>query len=98
MDALSCLLSFITDKHFSIPLGEVFLFVVLIAVFLLLGKHKIGLLVTLCFVIYLGFFLNFDYLVEILGDTSVGIPLYIFFGVALVALVIVGYFIEPEYR
>ena len=98
MDTFGCFVSFVTDNSMSIPVGEVFFFVLVETVLLLLGRHKTGLIVTLCFVIYWGFFLNFESMVNVLGATSLGIPLYIFSGVCLVALVLVGSFVEADSR
>lgn len=90
------LLGFLTDKEFSIPLGQVVIFVLLNSLFILFGKYKLGLLLSYCFVFYWGFIFNLKYFVNILGATTIGMPLYIFFGIMMLVLAIIGFFAEEK--
>ncbi|GAB4389757.1 MAG: hypothetical protein Kow0025_17140 [Thermodesulfovibrionales bacterium] len=89
-------IDFLSDKQFSIPLGEVIIFVILNSLCILFGKYKLGLLLSYCFVFYWGFVANLRYFVNILGDTSYGMIGYIFFGIAMLLLAIVGFFTEAK--
>jgi hypothetical protein len=96
MDSFKPILEFMTDQTFSIPLGEFLLFIVLNSIFILLGRHKMGLLVTYIFVLYWGYVFNASYFMDMLGNTTWGMPIYIFSGVAMVILVILGFFLGSK--
>ena len=88
--------NFITDKSLSVPLGELMIFIIFISMFLLYGRHKLGLICTFCFVLYWGFFINFRYFLTILDETTIGMPLYIFSGIAMLMLIITDFFLESS--
>lgn len=96
METIATLYDFITDKTISVPLGELIIFITFISFFLLYGNHRMGLITTFCFVLYWGFIINFNYFVSILGETSIGMPIYVLSGVSMVILIIVGFFLEPN--
>ena len=96
METIASLYNFITDKTVSVPLGELIIFITFISFFLLYGNHKMGLLVTFCFVLYWGFIINFNYFVSILGETSIGLPIYLLSGISMVILIILGFFLESR--
>ncbi|MEE9259012.1 MAG: hypothetical protein V3U37_05680 [Nitrospinaceae bacterium] len=83
---------FLGDKTFSVPLGQVLLFALLLTFCMLLGRHKLGLIVSYTFVFYWGFIFNRPYFVNMFGDTSYGLYAYGFFGLFMVLLAIVGLF------
>lgn len=90
-------LSFLLDHNFSIPLGQVVLYVMLSSLFILFSMHKTGLLVSYGFVLYWGYVFNSRYFMELLGETSIGIPIYVMTGVAMALLSIVGFFLEEKH-
>jgi len=96
MDAIKSLLEFISDKEMSVPLGQVILFVVLNSVSILMGRYRMGLLISYCFVIYWGFVANNEYFVDMLGNTHWGLTVYIFSGVIMLILFILGFFRENK--
>jgi uncharacterized membrane protein len=92
MEHIKNILDFFSDKEFAIPLGQVVIFVIINSFCLLFGRHKTGLLISYCFVMYWGFIFNQSYFIDILGKTSWGLPLYIFAGVVMFITIIIGYF------
>ena len=83
---------FLVDKTFSVPLGQVLLFTLLLTFCMLLGKHKLGLIVSYAFVFYWGFIFNRPYFISMFGDTSYGLYAYGFFGFFMAFLAILGLF------
>lgn len=92
MEFINSLLNFFSGKEFSVPLGQVIIFVTINSFCLLFGKHKLGLLISYCFVIYWGFIFNHTYFMGIFEGTTWGLPVYIFSGVAMFILSVIGYF------
>lgn len=83
--------AFLTDKTFSVPLGQVLVFTFLLTLCLLLGKHKLGLMVSYAFVFYWGFIFNRAYFIGLFGDTSFGLYVYGISGVCMAGLAVVGF-------
>jgi hypothetical protein len=77
-------------------LGEVIIFVLINSFCILFAKYKLGLLVSYCFVFYWGFIANLKYFIDILGNTTYGMLAYIFFGIMMLVLAIVGFFTEAR--
>lgn len=92
MGFFEILYDFISGETFSIPLGQVIMFVILNSIALLLGRYKLGLLVSYCFVFYWGFIFNRGYFIDLLGNTSWGLVLYAFSGLAMPILALIGFF------
>ncbi|MEW6739522.1 MAG: hypothetical protein ACOYU2_01015 [Nitrospirota bacterium] len=92
MELTNGFMEFFSDKEFAIPLGQVVIFVIINSFCLLFGKHKMGLLISYCFVMYWGFIFNQTYFINILGKTSWGLTVYIFAGVVMFITIIIGYF------
>lgn len=90
------MIDLLTNKEFAVPLGEVIIFVLVNSFCILFGKYKLGLLVSYCFVFYWGFIFNLKYFINLLGGTTYGMLAYIFFGVMMLVLAIVGFFIESK--
>lgn len=87
-------ISFLSEKTVSIPLSQLVLFIVLNSLCLLLGKHKLGLLISYCFVLYWGFYLNMEYFTDYLGGTSLSLPVFLISGLTVLILIIIGIFRE----
>jgi len=84
------LTAFLSDKTMSVPMGQAMIFVVLICICMLLGRFRLGLLVSYMFVYYWGFILNRSYFVDILGNTTIGMYAYTLSGFLMLILAIIG--------
>ncbi len=96
MQAPSLIIEFFTGKEFSVPLWEVALLVVINSICLLLGRHRLGLIVTYFFVFYWGFILNRGLFTDMLGNMTCGLYLYGSSGIALGAVFLVSFFVRPQ--
>ena len=76
----------------AIPFGQVLIFVVINSFCLLLGKHKLGLLITYCFVFFWGFISNREYFVDRFGNTTSGMVVYVLAGILMIIVFIIGFF------
>ena len=76
---------------FSIPFGQVLIFVILNSFCLLFARYKLGLLITYCFVFYWGFIANREYFIDKFGHTSWGLIVYSIAGLAMIAIFILGF-------
>jgi hypothetical protein len=94
MDFLKAVYGFLSDTTFAVPLAQVSLFVAIIAFCLLLGRHRLGLVITLCFVFFWSFVLNFKFFVHLLGDVKWGLQLYAFTALMMFALIVLGLFVQ----
>jgi len=86
------IIEFISDQRFSVPLGQVVIFVVVNSVCLLTGRHKLGLIISYLFVFYWGYFYNREHLTDALGNTTWGLILYVIAGMLMIIMVILGFF------
>ena len=96
MDFINAVSEFLADKQFAVPLSTVVLFMILNTLCLLLGHHRLGLLISYCFVMYWGFIVKFDYFVDSLGRTTSGLTIYMLAGMAMFATVIAALFMERK--
>jgi len=94
MDVLRALAGFFTDTTFSVPLAQMVVFVALISLCLLLGRYRFGLVVTLGFVFFWSFVLNFHYFVDLLNTMPWGLQLYALSGLLMFAMIILGLFLQ----
>ncbi len=86
----------LTGKEFTIPVWEVILFVIIISACLLLGRNRMGLVASYCFVFYWGFISNMTNFTTMLGNSSWGMPLYVFSGFLMFIVAITGFFVESK--
>jgi hypothetical protein len=86
----------LTGQEFTIPVWEVILFVIIISACLLLGRNRMGLVASYCFVFYWGFISNMTNFTTMLGNSSWGMPLYVFSGFLMFIVVITGFFVESR--
>ena len=84
----------ISENEFAIPIWEVIVFVIIISVCLLLGRNRLGLLTSYCFVFYWGFIANMTTFANILGNTSWGMPFYVFAGFLMFIVAVTSFFVE----
>ncbi len=96
MKSITNSFGFLSDMTFTIPLSQVGLFALLCSVFLLLGKHKMGLLVSFGFFYYWTFVLNRVYFMKQLSPTSGGVFAYGALGVLLALIAFVGFIKKSE--
>ncbi len=96
LDKFAMVWGFLSDTSLSIPLAQVGLFVVAVTLFMLLGWHRVGLVVVLCFVFFWGFVAHMQSIVEALQQYSWGLLAYGLTGVALVVLIVLGLFSQRE--
>jgi hypothetical protein len=88
------LLQFFSDKEFSVPVWEVALLVFINSICILFGRYKLGLFISYFFVFYWGFMLNRPYFVDILGNMTFGLYLYVAAGIIMTIVIIIGLFIK----
>ena len=91
MNSLSQSFGFLSDMTFTIPLAQVGLFALFTSLLLLLGKHKLGLLVSYGFVYYWGFILNRVFFMKKLSGTYGGVFAYGALGVIMALIAFVGF-------
>ncbi len=89
-------LGFLSGKEFAIPLWEVVLLVLLNSACLLLGKHKLGLVISYLFVFYWGFIFNRGYFTDLFGNMTWGLYLYGISGILMVVVAVFGFFIRAK--
>jgi heme O synthase-like polyprenyltransferase len=94
MNLATELYGFFTDTTFSVPLAQVAVFVVLVTLCMLLGRYRVGLVVTLGFVFFWSFVFNFRFFVDQLQNRRWGLQLYALSGLLMFALIILGLFRE----
>lgn len=91
MDSFNLIVSFLADKEFTIPVSQVALLISINSLCLLLGKHKLGLLISYSFAFYWGFIFNRAYFVNLLGETLVGMYVYGVLGIVTLVLAFIGF-------
>jgi hypothetical protein len=96
MEPANVFYEFFLGKEFSVPLLEVIAFVIFNSICLLLGRYRLGLVISYCFVFYWGFIFNMSNFVEMFNGTSWGLPVYGFFGVFMFAVAMIGFFVHDR--
>ena len=96
MEHLNEIYLFLSQREFSVPLLEMCLFVSFISICLLFGRYRMGLLITYCFVFYWGFIFNIKDFITMLGETTSGMQIYIFAGIAMFFIAIISFFIHAK--
>jgi hypothetical protein len=82
----------LSDINFFIPAGQVMFFVLLNSFCLLFGKYKLGLLISYCFVFYWGFVFNHNHFIDMVGNTTWGMMIYLFSGAFMLLIAVIGFF------
>ncbi len=85
-------IGFLSDTELAVPVGQNILFVLAITFCFLLKKYKLGLLITFCLVFFWGFIYNADHFINALGESSMGLTIYLYSGVGMALFVVVGFF------
>jgi hypothetical protein len=93
MHFIQSALGFISQvDHLAIPFGQMLLFIIINSLCLLLGRYKLGLLISYCFVLFWGYISNRPYFIDTFGQTSWGLVVYALAGIAMVVIFIFGFF------
>lgn len=88
---LNSIISFFADMDgFSVPFGQIVLFVTINSFCLLFARYKLGLLTSYCFVLYWGFISNREYFIDRFGDTSWGLIIYAIAGVLMIIIFLIS--------
>lgn len=88
--------SFLTSTTLSVSLFEIIILTALGILLLLIGKHKIGLIVTILFVFYWVYISNRPQFLELIGNSTGYIALYILFAVVLLFAAAISFLIESR--
>ncbi|MBI4388776.1 MAG: hypothetical protein HY580_01235 [Nitrospinae bacterium] len=91
MELIDKLSDYFSNAEFNVPVSQVMTLVTINALCLFLGKNKLGLLVSYCFVVYWGFVFNRANFVSVLGKTELGLYVYAFFGISTALIAVVGF-------
>ncbi|MBI4383829.1 MAG: hypothetical protein HY579_07320 [Nitrospinae bacterium] len=91
MDLINKLSDYFSNAEFNVPVSQVMTLVVINSLCLFLGKNKLGLLVSYCFVVYWGFVFNRSNFVTALGQTDFGLYVYAFLGISTALIAVVGF-------
>lgn len=94
MEFLKAVHGFLSDTSFAVPLAQVVLFVAIISLCLLLGRHRLGLVITLCFVFFWSFVLNFQFFVHLLNDVKWGLQIYALTALLMFGMIVLGLFVQ----
>jgi hypothetical protein len=87
---------FFSGREFAVPLWEVGFMILVNSICLLLGKHKVGLIVSYFFLFYWGFVVNRVHFVDALGNMTMGLYLYATVGIVMVGIIVIAFFVKSE--
>ncbi|KMP11150.1 hypothetical protein UR09_04185 [Candidatus Nitromaritima sp. SCGC AAA799-A02] len=90
------ILGVLSSQEFSIPLGQVIVFTLINTICLAMAKHKLGLIISFSFIYYWGFVFNREFFIGLIGESSTGLYIYSFCGLAMVAMAIIGFMREKS--
>lgn len=96
MEELRIFIDMFMAEQFVIPLPQMAIFVALISVFLVIAKHRYGLLIAYGYVFYWIFVLNRPYFMELFRETQMGIYMYGFFGIIMGCFAMIGFIRKDE--
>jgi hypothetical protein len=96
MDQLNKLHSFLLGENLSIPLWEVLVFITINSICLLFGRNKSGLIISYCFAFYWGFIFNVKHFINVAGQSTWGMTVYVLSGVIMVCVIFTGFFVESR--
>jgi hypothetical protein len=89
-------MEFFYSIEFSIPVAQVVLLLLMITMAQLFGKIKLALLISYIFTLYWGYFLNREIILNSAHNGEYIILIYFGFGIAVVALAIIGFIFQHE--
>jgi hypothetical protein len=89
-------IEFFGDKDFSLPIWEITILIILVSACLILGKHKVGLILAYIGLFYWGFIFNRAYIVDLLGGATWAVYVYSAAGVVMAIMAILALFIKGD--
>jgi len=96
MEYFNEILGFLSEREFSVPLWEIMLYVTFISFCLLMGRFRLGLMGSYCFVFYWGFLSNMTHFINMFGEYTWGMPVYVFSGLSMFVIAIIGFFFQED--
>ena len=87
---------FFLGSEFSVPLWAIVVFVTLITLFLLFGKHRMGLIISYIIVFFWVFIINYNNFFDILKSTSYGLSVYALSAILMIIMTVVGFLTGPK--
>ena len=94
MEFIGDFINFLAEFKVTIPLTQLFMFILLNSLCMLLAKYKLGLLISYCFVIYWAFIINMSLFVDKIGGSTLSLPIFAGTGLILLVFIIIGLFQE----
>lgn len=89
-------MGFLYTTELVIPVGQVVFYMFLSTLCFFLRKYKLGLMTSFAFVFYWGFLQSNVSFVDVLGKPTLGLFIYLFSGLMLAALALVGFFTTED--
>jgi len=96
MDQAGQYLSKFLDVSLTLPVGHLGIVVLVLAMLLVFGKYKAGLLLAYVFIFYWIFVDERPHFVSVLKDTEMGVYLYGFVGIFMAIAGVIGFFRKQE--
>jgi hypothetical protein len=90
------LIGIFLDTNMVIPANQMFLYMVLVSLFLLFGRHHLCILTTFLFSFYWGFIFNKDLFISRLGNAELFMALYLICGFLVVVMAIISFFTKEN--
>ena len=85
-------MEFLSTNEFSIPVGQIVSYMFISTICFLLKRYKLGLMVSYAYVFYWGFLHASINFVDMMGKPTPGLIIYLFSGLMMAVLVVVGFF------
>jgi len=84
--------AFFSDSNLIIPLAQVTAYMFICAFCFLFRKHKLGLIISYCFVFYWGFIFGGEYFVNQQGENLMELYVYFACGLTTAILALISFF------
>ena len=90
------LLDIFLDTNMTVPSSQLFFYMLLLTVFLILGRLRLCMLTTFLFAFYWGFILNRELFVSRLGNLELFLVLYLVCGSLVILMAVISFFIKAD--
>lgn len=87
-------MEFLSMNEFSIPVAQIVSYVFISTLSFFFRRYKMGLMVSFSYVFYWGFVHGSEIFIDKMGKATPGLIIYLFCGLMLAVLVVVGFFRE----
>ncbi len=84
-------MEFLAANEFSIPVGQIVSYMFFSTLCFLFKRYKLGLMISFSYVFYWGFINGSATFVNIVGNPTPGLLVYLFSGLMMALLVVVGF-------